>query len=261
MQMLCQSTSQQVSFSKSIHWVLQRLLVCAALIGACNVFAQDGNPQNKLMNQVAQWLKVSQQLAANQFSIVPLDARVQIQGCDRPLTMDLPFASRETIRVRCLSQAPWQLYMRVVLESGAPSVSYAKSADGTAMTARRVVVGKQLLRNGTMVTADMLQEVAHSGQGLDAQVVSTIKDVENAEMVRDVPAGSPLHSHDVRRALLVKQGQSVLLTVSQGSGFSITARVEALQDGKIGDQVRMKNPESGRLMTGVVTGPNAARGL
>ena len=74
-------------------------------------------------------------------------------------------------------------------------------------------------------------------------------------------AGAPIRSYDIRRAVVVKQGQSVMLTVGQGSGFSITARVEAMQDGKIGDQIRLKNPDSGRLLTGIVTGPNAARGL
>jgi flagella basal body P-ring formation protein FlgA len=124
-----------------------------------------------------------------------------------------------------------------------------------------VVVGKLLLRRGTVLTADMLQEIEAPAQGLDPQVVSSIKDLENAEIVRDMPAGTPLRSHDVRRAVLVKQGQSVLLTVTQGNGFSITARVDALQDGKMGEQIRLKNPESGRILSGVVTGPSAAKGI
>jgi flagella basal body P-ring formation protein FlgA len=101
----------------------------------------------------------------------------------------------------------------------------------------------------------------HSGKGLDSQVVTSLKDLENGEMVRDVPAGTPLRSYDVRRTVLVKQGQMILLSVGSPGGFAITARVEALQDGKMGDQVRLKNADSGRLLTGVVTGPNAARGL
>jgi flagella basal body P-ring formation protein FlgA len=68
-----------------------------------------------------------------------------------------------------------------------------------------------------------------------------------------------LRSHDVKRALLVKQGQSVLLTIFLGNGLSVTARVDALQDGRMGEQVRLKNPDSGRLVSGIVTGPNAAR--
>jgi len=29
----------------------------------------------------------------------------------------------------------------------------------------------------------------------------------------------------------------------------------------LGEQIRLKNPESGRLISGVVTGPNALKGL
>ena len=227
-----------------------------------NGLAQTLTPQEKLTQQATLWVKQSLQLSENQFSFAPLDARLRVQDCDRPLAMDLPFASRETVRVRCQTDRPWQLYLRVVLtESAAPQEAKAFEAKETKEASlRRVVVGTQLLRRGTVLTPAMLSETDVSSQGLDSQVVSSIKDLENGEMVRDVTAGMPLRSHDVRRAVLVKQGQSVLLTVTQGNGFSITARVDALQDGKMGDQIRLKNPESGRILSGVVTGPNTAKG-
>jgi len=34
-----------------------------------------------------------------------------------------------------------------------------------------------------------------------------------------------------------------------------------LQDGRMGEQIKLKNPESGRILTGVVKGPNAVDGL
>jgi flagella basal body P-ring formation protein FlgA len=49
--------------------------------------------------------------------------------------------------------------------------------------------------------------------------------------------------------------------VGEGKGFLITVRAEAQQDGLRGDQIRLKNPESGRSLTAVVTGMNTARGL
>jgi flagella basal body P-ring formation protein FlgA len=137
----------------------------------------------------------------------------------------------------------------------------ANPNDAKEIGRKQVVVGKLLLRRGTLLTADMLSEIEYSAQGLDPQAVSSVRDLENAEIIRDMPAGTPLRSHDVRRAVLVKQGQSVLLTVTQGNGFSITARVDALQDGKMGEQIRLKNPESGRILSGIVTGPNAAKGI
>jgi flagella basal body P-ring formation protein FlgA len=38
-------------------------------------------------------------------------------------------------------------------------------------------------------------------------------------------------------------------------------RAEAQQDGILGEQIRLKNPESGRSLTGVVTGFNAAKAI
>ena len=122
-------------------------------------------------------------------------------------------------------------------------------------------MARQLLRAGSLVTADMLVEVDQPATGLDGQVLRTIKEAENSEAVREIAAGVALRSYDLRRALLVKTGKIVQLTITQAGGFSISARVEALQDGRLGDQVRLKNLESGRLVTGVVTGPNAASGL
>jgi flagella basal body P-ring formation protein FlgA len=263
MQMLCQIANLWTRACRCLQrrgqWLAGLLLLSLSLCG----IAQTAPPSASasLLRQVTQWVKQTQQLSENQFSFAPLDTRLKVQGCDRPLAMDLPFSSRETVRVRCVSDAPWQLYMRVVLDDGAPAMPSAKIGEGGPTQARKVVVAAQLLRAGTVLNADMLSETDHSGPGLDPAAIFSIKDVLYGEMVRDVPAGATLRSHDVRRAFVVKQGQVVLLTVTQGNGFAITAQVEALQDGKIGDQVRMKNPESGRLLSGVVTGPNTARGL
>jgi len=247
--------------------------LAGCLLAGLSAQAQAPVEQAKLLTEVGKWVQQTQQLTPEQFSFAPMDSRVQLQSCDRALLMDLPFASRETVRVRCLGSASWQLYLRLVFKSVIPTgvtsvtsvtplTSAAASAGPSpAAVGRKVVVGKVLLRAGTVVTPDVLTEVEHSGQGLDSQVVSSVKDLENAEMVRDVPAGTPLRSHDLRRTVLVKQGQMILLSVGAAGGFAITARVEALQDGRMGDQVRLKNAESGRFMTGVVTGPNAARGL
>jgi flagellar basal body P-ring formation protein FlgA len=268
MQLLCHSSPSPFPRGADARRWLAWLLSVFCWVGGAQ--AQNSAAPDKLLREVGQWVQQSQQLDATQFSFAPLDSRVQLQTCDRALVMDTPFASRETVRVRCLGNPTWQLYLRVLLKPGiAPGlapplepVSGAASAPAAGVAAvRRAVVASQLLRAGSIASRDLLREVDLPAQGFDPQAVNSIKDVENSELVRDVQAGVPLRSYDVRRAVVVKQGQSVLLTVGQGNGFSITARVEAMQDGKIGDQIRLKNPDSGRLLTGIVTGPNAARGL
>lgn len=257
------------------RWYLPVLLLALLLVFWLPLAAQPVANQARLLTEVGAWVQQTQGVTASQYSFAPMDSRVQTQSCDRALVMDLPFASRETVRVRCLGQPNWQLYLRVIFDPSAkppskPAAETAATPTGPpapqaastpAVAMRRVVVARQLLRAGTLVTADLLAEVDQPGAGLDAQVLRSIKEAENGEMVRELPAGVPLRSYDLRRAVLIKMGQTVLLSVGQGGGFSITARVEAMQEGRMGDQVRLKNPESGRILIGVVTGPNTARGL
>ena len=283
MQMLCHKNPQAASQQGGrVARALAGALCLALALGWAQAIAQTAGEaalsQENLFKEVGNWMQQNQQLSAGQFDFVPLDSRVKVQPCDRPLAMDLPFATKETVRVRCLGATSWQLYLRANIKAvgtkpapaapaavaaSAPAAATAplKSASSAAPARRKVVVGTQFLRAGTALSAAMLEEIEQAATAADNSLFGSLKDLENAEVVRDIAAGTALRSSDVRRALLVKQGQLVMLTISQGNSFAIVARVEALQDGRLGDQIRLKNPESGRLLSGVVTGPNAAKGL
>jgi flagella basal body P-ring formation protein FlgA len=107
----------------------------------------------------------------------------------------------------------------------------------------------------------MLEEAQVQAANVDTQLLTSFKDVQQAELTRDIPAGQPLRISDIRRALMVRQGQVVMLSVGEKNEFQISIRMEAMQDGRMGEQVKLRNPESGKQVSGVVTGPNAARGL
>ena len=283
MQMLCHKPPPSAAWQPVWLAAAQAGALCLALALAwAQAIAQTAGEaplsQDSLFKEVGNWMQQTQQLSAGQFDFVPLDSRVKVQPCDRPLVMDLPFATKETVRVRCLGASSWQLYLRANIKAqaakpappAAPAAAPApaavaatppKIASSAATSRRKVVVGTQFLRAGTVLSAAMLEETEQAAAGVDNALLGSLKDLENAEVVRDIPAGTALRSSDVRRALMVKQGQLVMLTISKGSSFAIVARVEALQDGRLGDQIRLKNPESGRLLSGVVTGPSAARGL
>jgi len=283
MQMLCHKPPPSAAWQPVWLAAAQAGALCLALALAwAQAIAQTAGEaplsQDSLFKEVGNWMQQTQQLSAGQFDFVPLDSRVRVQPCDRPLVMDLPFATKETVRVRCLGASSWQLYLRANIKAqaakpappAAPAAAPApaavaatppKIASSAATSRRKVVVGTQFLRAGTVLSAAMLEETEQAAAGVDNALLGSLKDLENAEVVRDIPAGTALRSSDVRRALMVKQGQLVMLTISKGNSFAIVARVEALQDGRLGDQIRLKNPESGRLLSGVVTGPNAARGL
>ena len=211
--------------------------------------------------QVRQWMAQTHGVAAKEVVIAPLDGRLKVQGCQTPLSMDHPFASKETLRVRC-SEPVWQLYLQVSLPQGAYGAQTQTSSGAAANSGTKsMVVAKRLLQRGAILQADMLEEVQASPGNADTQILSTLKDAQFAELTRDIAAGQPLRVSDIRRAVMVKQGQVVMLSIGDKAEFQISVRMEALQDGRLGEQVKLKNPESGRQVSGVVTGLNTVKGL
>lgn len=244
-------------------------------VGFAQTSPQMGS-QASMFNQVKSWMAETHKVKSEEVTIAPLDPRVQIQACSKSLTVDHPFSSKDTVRVRCVDPV-WQVYLQVSMPvlppvampnatasiSGKPLISGASNAPAAvaAPIVKTVVVPKRLIQRGTIIEAEMLEEVTQTGGNVDNSMLQSLKDALTAEAVRDLSAGQVLRSSDIRRAILVKQGQQVTMNVGEKSGFLVTLRVEALQDGRMGEQVRLKNTESGRQISGVVVGPNLVRGL
>ena len=242
------------------------------------VIAQANSAAESMGLQVRQWMSQTHGVNAKDVVIAPLDDRLKVQACQKSLTVDNPFASKETVRVRC-AEPVWQLYLQVsmpavrvnsppavasagVQSPAAPPIPAAlQNANNLANVPKTIVVARRLLQRGVILLPEMLEEVQASSGNVDTQLLSTVKDAHQAELTRDIPAGQALRVSDIRRAIMVKQGQTVMLSIGNKNEFQISIRMEAMQDGRLGDQVKLKNPESGRQVSGVVTGPNTAKGI
>jgi flagella basal body P-ring formation protein FlgA len=263
-----------LSVKTSTHVKVLMQILCLTLFWLC-VFVQSSQAQTNTQipsqvpasgafevmgSQVSQWMAQTHGGSAKEVVIAPLDPRLKVQGCQRPLNIDHPFASKETVRVRC-SEPVWQLYLQVSMPQRSFLAGNSNPPQNAASSAKTIVVAKRLLQRGVILQPDMLEEVQVNQPNVDTQILSTLKDAQFAELTRDIPAGQPLRVSDIRRAVMVKQGQVVMLSIGDKAEFQITVRMEAMQDGRLGEQVRLKNPESGRQVSGVVTGVNTAKGL
>ena len=252
MQMLCRLLDQVTLRGL---W-LGTLFCLSSFSAAANTPAQ---PATVLQKAVVEWVAQTQSVAPDAVVVAPLDPRLQVRACNRPLAMDLPFASAETVRVRCAEPA-WQLYVRVNLPTRAVAQPSAQAAP-QAPEKRQVLVATMPLQRGMSLTAAHVRLAEVDAKGLSGQVLEQVSQVLHAELVRDVRPDTPLRSQDIRPTVLVKRGQMVLMSIGQSQGFQISARVEAMQDGRYGEQIKLKNRDSGRMLTGLVKGPNQVQGL
>lgn len=214
---------------------------------------ESDSPLQSMNLQARQWLAQTHRVDVSSVTIAALDSRIKVQRCDAALKVEHPFASHETVRVTCPSPN-WQLYLQVSLNPNLAAM--AKGKEPVPM-----VVARQLIARGTLLKPEMLVEISAVPGPADAMLLRSIKDAEHGEAARDLNAGEPIHSSDLRRALMVRTGQQVSMMIGEKNSFQVTVQLEALQDGRMGDQVKLKNAESGRSIAGVVIGPNLVKGL
>ena len=205
-----------------------------------------------------QWVVDTLKIDPALVSILPMDSRIKIKACSQDIVFDQPFGNKQSVRARC-AQPLWQHFVMVQVKNTLGNQISQASNNGN--VSRAVWVSTQSLKRGTVLQAGMFKQADMPVPAYESRLVGDEREMINMELQRDLPANTPLRLQDLKSSTMVKRGQQVLVAVGEGKGFLITVRAEAQQDGTLGDQIRLKNPESGRLLTAVVTGMNTARGL
>lgn len=233
-------------------WALGGMLLSGASLAAAAV--QD--PGRAMLAGARQWVAEQRGVRPDAVVFGELDARLKVPMCKdaKGWQYDFPFAHQESMRARCGDPAS-QLYLRVNLPGSKMAAAPGNAAkDQDAKGTRPVVVLRHGLLRGTRVTAEHLEVQQWPANNVPLQSIDNLDNAIDAELTRDVLAGKPIRSSDLRPAMLVKRGQTVTLTIRQEGGFAVVAQVEALQDGRRDDSIRLKNRESGRILTGKVVG-------
>lgn len=126
---------------------------------------------------------------------------------------------------------------------------------------RQVVVAASNLAAGQMLKPGLVKLDAIEQDKLTRTHLFDMSGLEGFELIRAVRAGEAIRSADLRPALLIKKGELVLFSVGKPSEFQVSVRLEAMQDGRLGEQIKLRNSESGRTLTGIVSGKGAASGM
>ncbi len=145
------------------------------------------------------------------------------------------------------------------LARAVPAGQVLQSAD--IAESRQVVIATTNLTPGQPLKAEMLKLDRIDAEKISKTHLFDLSGLDGYEAMRPIRAGEALRSSDLRPALMVKKGDQVNLVVGRPPEFMISVRVEAMQDGRMNEQIRLRNPESGQSLSGIVTGKGAAKGL
>jgi flagella basal body P-ring formation protein FlgA len=178
-------------------------------------------------------------------AVTPLDPRLQLVGCDRPLEAALAPGARPvghtSVAVRCPGPHPWSVYVQARVRILAEVLVAARPlARGVPLTHGDLAVQRQDL---TAVAAGALTD--------PAQVVGQ-------RLRYPLAAGALLNAGLLQRSPLIRRGQTVTL-ISGRDGFEVSQSGEALADAAAGDSLKVRNPLTRRVIEGTVEAAGRVR--
>lgn len=101
------------------------------------------------------------------------------------------------------------------------------------------VVAARDIERGTLITSSMLSERGGNLGDLSAQALTAEEDIVGKIAQRPIRSGSVFLAHYLQAPHLVERGQRVTV-IAQGSAFRVSREGEALEDGALGEQIRVR---------------------
>lgn len=245
-----------------------------------------------VVNFAKQWVAESEGIRADEVQFLPIDDRLDLQHCSvNALEIDLPFGSSRTLRLRC-GEGGQQVFLH---RSDLPAaglvdkVSAHKDLSGpvtrseslfnhgssvkqtptpskpiglqtrVGVTVQTVLVATSPLLTNQPLSAPLFRAEKREVFGNSRQFVQSVSELPFLELLRPLKAGEVLKQRDTRKARLVRKGTPVQFQFVSNPSIRLQAELQAMEDGFFGDKIRLKNPESGRIIMGLVTNRGEAR--
>ncbi|MCH8506446.1 MAG: flagellar basal body P-ring formation protein FlgA [Ectothiorhodospiraceae bacterium] len=174
-----------------------------------------------------------------------LDPRLRLQKCETPLeafrSPGQQNGGRTTIGVRCASPRPWTIYVSARVNSYAQVYTTARS-----------------LGRGERIREGDLRLLEANVGNLSQGYYTELDQLLGMEVRRPSRPGEVLTPSMVAAPRLVTRGQTVTVLADAGAA-RVTMQGTAMEDGGLGDRIRVKNPRSERVIEGEITGEGRVR--
>ena len=174
-----------------------------------------------------------------------LDPRLRLKSCDNPLTFELQdngnYGGNVAVRTRCEGSVLWSIFVQA-------QVTISMS----------ITVAKHNLARGTVLQADDLETRMVNTSILREDYVLNPSRVIGKELSRPISKGNAVRLANLLEPKVIKRGDAVIVEAKSGLIYVSTPGT-ALTDGKLGQQIRVRNERSKQEINVEVVGPGRVR--
>ncbi|HEY7883409.1 MAG TPA: flagellar basal body P-ring formation chaperone FlgA [Cellvibrionaceae bacterium] len=217
-----------------------RLIMLGALLIAPSAWCQQD--LQAIAQKVSDYLQSHYAGSAKKLTVNvnQLDPRLQLSACTQPLEISVRDTSGNggavSARVECHSPNPWAIYV------GAQVDLY-----------HQVVVASRPLARGERLHQDTVELALMNTSQLRQGYLTTLDSVQGLVIKRHLQANEPLRQGILEQPVIVSRGQTVTLE-SEAGAINVATQAEALSNGRLGDQIRVRNLSSQRVIRADVVG-------
>lgn len=170
-----------------------------------------------------------------------LDPRLKLAKCDNNLTFKIneppQNVSHITIKTSCINNQRWTIYIPAKIEV------YAN-----------VLVAKRSLSRGHLFTQEDLDYRQINTASSGSSYIEDMTRVLGMKLKRPISSGDIIRLSTLKKPNIVRKGQTVIVT-SKSRFLSVETEGIALISGKLGQQIKVKNQHSNRIVQAKVVAP------
>lgn len=174
--------------------------------------------------------------------------------CARDLVVEKAFGSWRTVRVICPQENDWDIYIRTgyqqkKAQKPVRSLEKAEKSNNLDLM-QRVIIVKLVSRGDFLTRADLgLQTLSRNGGG----GFTDIDELVGRRAKKSLRAGIVVHDRHLQTDWMVQAKQTVSV-VNNAGGIQVTSSGIAMENGRLGDLIKVRNLSSNNILHGFVVG-------
>jgi flagella basal body P-ring formation protein FlgA len=199
-----------------------------------------GVTQGFLEFTVEDYLATNQIEGRHEIEVRQLDPRMRMPFCDKDLTASLESprpVGRVNVKVRCEGSSPWTVFVPAQVR----------------LYRNVVIATRPLKRDSTLGEEDVALREKDVGQ-LGQNFLSSLDQAVGQKVVRPTVADQVLSLLYLEQPQMIHKGDQVVIIARSGT-LAVRMPGEALSDGGLNEQIRVRNLNSKRVVKANVTGP------
>lgn len=232
---------------KSLRFLCKAVFSCVLFSAAGSLYAESIQQQiigtsTAFLEQIsAQHLEDNNIVGRHTVKIGRLDPRLRLPQCSIPLQASLESPAqpigRVTIRVRCDSNAPWTIFVPAHVN-----------------LYRDVAISLRSMPRNSIVQASDVQLSERDVSSLRQGYILNLEHVIGKKLTRPIQPNRVISTSSLKAAAAIDKGDAVVIS-AHGNSMSVRMPGIALEEGAIGQQIRVRNTRSQRIVHARVTAP------